>query len=115
MIRKILCVIFFCAAGSLQAQNVFTVDDAVIERNFMPNELPFYIDKTNSLSFLQISSDGFANRFERDSTYQNKDFKTNTTYWVRLPIRHNAKTKNVWLLEFYDQTIDHIEAYVPQT
>src|SRR5689334_18544760 len=97
MRREILwSVVFFCAVGSLQAQSVFTVDDAVIERNFMPNELPFYIDKSNSLSFWQISSNGFANRFETDSTYQNKDFKANTTYWIRLPIQHSAKTKRVW-------------------
>jgi hypothetical protein len=80
----------------------------------MPNELTYYIDHTNSLSFWQISSNGFSNRFQAHASYQNKDFVKNASYWIRLPIRHSVETKKIWLLEFYDQTIDHIDMYIPQ-
>jgi two-component system, sensor histidine kinase LadS len=97
-----------------QAQLPFEIDDAVEERNFMPNELSFFIDPTDKLSFLEISSVEYSNRFQTHTDYQNVNFQTNTAYWIRLPIHHTAKTKKTWILEFYDQTIDNIEAYVPE-
>ncbi len=98
----------------LVGQTVVTVNDAVIERNFMPYELTFYVDTTNSVSFWQVSSNSFSNRFESFPSYQNKDFKAEASYWIRLPIQHTTKTNRIWLLEFYDQTIDFIDAYIPQ-
>lgn len=101
-------------ACHLSAQNIIEVDDQRIEQNFMPYDLPYYVDTTNTLTFAQISSRQFSNRFEKHPSYQNKDFKRNASYWIRLAIRHKRDTKKVWLLEFYDQTIDHIEAFLPQ-
>lgn len=112
---KIFLVVgLFCVAHHLSAQQVIYVDDDRIERNFMPFEVPYYLDETNKLTFSEISSPGFSNRFKIYPGYQNVDFKTNASYWIRLPIRHNPNSQRVWLLEFYDQTIDHIEAYIPR-
>jgi two-component system, sensor histidine kinase LadS len=98
----------------LLAQQPVVVDDRVDERNFMPYELMYYTDLTHSETFGQISSPFFSNRFQQHTNYQNKDFVPNASYWVRLSIHHNVETKKVWLLEFYDQTIDKIEAYLPR-
>ena len=81
----------------------------------MPYEIPFYLDTTNSLSFHEISSRQFSNRYKPHPAYQNKDFRVNASYWIRLPIRHTTRSEKLWLLEFYDQTIDNIEAFIPQT
>lgn len=94
---------------------IVTINDRVIEHNFMPYQLQFFCDTTNSFQFGKISSPEFADRFSINPGYQNKDFKTNASYWIKLPIRHTRATKKVWLLEFYDQTIDHITAYIPGT
>lgn len=80
----------------------------------MPFEIPYFLDETNSLTFSEISSPGFSNRFKVNPGYQNKDFRPDASYWIRLPIRHNTSSRKVWLLEFYDQTIDHIDAYIPR-
>jgi len=115
MLRMLLAFVLIAAfGGALNAQQPLKVDDKIIEHNFMPNEVTYYIDPTNSLSFYQISSNSFSNRFEQHPEYQNKDFQKNASYWIRLPIRHSAESHKIWLLEFYDQTIDHIEAFVPQ-
>lgn len=108
-------VLFLCIVYSIKitAQSVVEIDDNVSERNFMPYEIPFFVDATNTLSFWEISSIQFSNRFNPSPSYQNKDFKANAAYWIRLPIRHNTQSAKLWLLEFYDQTIDHIEAYIP--
>ncbi len=96
------------------AQQPVVVDDFVEEKNFMPYELMYYKDLTNTVSFQQISSSDFANKFQQHTNYLNKDFIPNAAYWVRLPIRHVSETKKTWLLEFYDQTIDKIDAHIPQ-
>lgn len=114
MVRKgILLVMFLCAFGQVAGQAAMEVNDSITEHNFMPYELTYYIDTTNSVSFWQVSSNSFSNRFKQHPSYQNKDFKRGASYWIRLPIRHTRNTKKVWLLEFYDQTIDHIEAFIP--
>jgi len=110
--KWLLGLLIFISAAS-RAQEAIDVDDKLIERNIMPNEVTYYIDQTNSLSFRQISSNGFSNRFLKHPDYQNKDFKNNVSYWIRLPIRHHINTKKVWLLEFYDQTIDQLDGYIP--
>lgn len=100
----------FCVRG----QGILEVDDAIDERNFMPYELTYFIDSANALSFEDVSAAAFANQFQQHSSYQNRDFRSNSSYWIRLPIRHKANTEKMWLLEFYDQTIDYLDAYVPQ-
>lgn len=101
-----------CAWVSATGQ--IEIDDSIDERNFMPYELSFFIDESGNRTFLEISSVEFSNRFQANPNYQNTDFKTNASYWIRLPIRHTTDTRKIWLLEFYDQTIDHIDAYIPQ-
>lgn len=107
-------VIFLLAmfALSAKAQTAATLD-SLDERVFLLNELEFLIDSTNSLSFDEISTSRFSNQFVRRPTYQNKDYRSGESYWIRFSVKHNP-TEKVWLIEFYDQTIDHIEAYVPR-
>jgi two-component system, sensor histidine kinase LadS len=101
-------------SAGVQGQGIVTVDDAIDERNFMPYELTYFIDTANTLAFEEIYSPSFSGKFHKNSAYQNKDFKTNASYWIRFPIRHSLDTEKTWLLEFYDQTIDHLDAYIPQ-
>jgi two-component system, sensor histidine kinase LadS len=90
------------------------ISDTVEERNFMPYELSYFVDEHDKRTFIEMSSVEFSNRFQVHPNYQNTHFIPNAAYWIRLPIRHTTETQKVWLLEFYDQTIDHIEAYIPQ-
>lgn len=114
MKRLIFSSLLILLSTHLKGQGIVEIDDVVDERNFMPYELTYFIDSTNSLSFEDISSPTFAARFRQNRFYQNKDFKVNASYWIRLPIRHTLQTEKVWLLEFYDQTIDYLDAFVPQ-
>ena len=93
--------------------SVLTPNDDIDEVDLMPYELTYFVDTTNRLTFDQVSAPSFASNFTIHESYQNKDFLTNADYWIRLPIRHTTKTDKVWLVEFYDQTIDLIEAHIP--
>jgi two-component system, sensor histidine kinase LadS len=110
---RAVVLFFFLVSVIGHAQSVVEIQDNISERNFMPYEIPVYVDATSKLTFWEVSSNTFSNRFIPNPDYQNKDFQSNASYWIRLPIRHNPKTSKLWLLEFYDQTIDHIEAYIP--
>ncbi|MCU0357862.1 MAG: transposase [Cyclobacteriaceae bacterium] len=90
-----------------------TITDSLDEINFMPYDLTYLIDSTNRLTFDEVVSEINAGSFKMHSSYQNVDFQRNASYWIRLPIRHNASASKLWLLEFYDQTIDNIDAYIP--
>ncbi len=112
MLRIFGTVFLLAALTNTRAQVI--VHDSVNERVFMPYELTYFIDKSNSVTFDSVSSDSFISNFKQHSSYQNIDFEYNVSYWIRFPIKPNPQSKNVWLLEFYDQTIDSLEAFVPQ-
>jgi hypothetical protein len=103
---------FFFLAGV--AQTTVTIDDAVDERDLMAKDLKMFIDSTSQIPFSEITTPPYAGKFTVNSTYQNTDFRENAAYWIRIPIRHSPYSKKVWLLEFYDQTIDHIDAFIPR-
>lgn len=113
VIRLIFSILLGVSAGSAIAQTAVT-SDAIDERVYLLNELEFFIDSTNSETFDQISSPHFSTRFQRRPAYQNKDYRSGESYWIRFSVNH-VPTEKVWLIEFYDQTIDLIEAYIPQS
>jgi hypothetical protein len=104
----------FCILTAPALAQVAVVDDVEDEHIFTLNELTYFIDPSDTLTIEKISSDSFANKFLRHDSYQNTDYQTGAAYWIRMPVRYNSISKKVWLFEFYDQTIDHLEAFVPQ-
>ena len=113
MKRLLLIAVYMIPSIPMTGQGIIEINDSIDERNFMPYELTYFVDSTNSLSFEDVSSTGFSERFQKNSAYQNRDFKINASYWIRLPILHTTQTQKVWLLEFYDQTIDYLDAFIP--
>lgn len=112
MRSRLLIAFLFFLLPSVYSQPLL-VDDAIDERVFMPYELELLIDSTASLDFEAASSPEMQKKFVRYPDYQNLDFQVNAAYWIRLPVRHNMQSEKVWLLEFYDQTIDYLDAYIP--
>lgn len=105
----IVGLVLCAAAAGAQPLELPTQD----ERILYLRELDQYPDTTNALSFEEISSPSFQKRFHKEPDYQNKDFIPDVSYWIRIPIHQQDDRTKSWLLEFYDQTIDHIEAYIP--
>jgi two-component system, sensor histidine kinase LadS len=110
--RILFTFLFVIVVWGLGAQTATTLDNQD-ERVFLLNELEFFIDSTNAISFEEVSSESFSSHFQRRATYQNKDYRSGESYWIRFSVSH-IPTEKVWLIEFYDQTIDQIEAYVPR-
>jgi two-component system, sensor histidine kinase LadS len=112
--KRFLSLLLVLISLYASAQEPVAVNDEVNEQHFMPYELAIFVDSTNQKTFFEIASPAFADRFKINEHYQNKDFCNDISYWIRFPIKHSSTTKKVWLLEFYDQTIDYLDAYLPQ-
>src|SRR5687767_1665182 len=109
--RSLLLIGAF-AFNQATAQEAF-VNDFRDEHIFTLNELTYFIDTGDTLNIKTVSSPSFNQNFWRQSSYQNTDFKTGAAYWIRIPVTYSPTTKKRWIFEFYDQTIDHLEAFVP--
>jgi len=113
MMKYALLLFVLAFAGRGQAQVPAEINDALEEQNFMPYEISYFVDSTRRLTLEHILRQPPTSLFRQHASYQNIDFKKNAAYWIRFPVRHTASSRKVWLLEFYDQTIDYIDAYVP--
>ncbi|GHN02735.1 hypothetical protein WSM22_42240 [Cytophagales bacterium WSM2-2] len=105
--------ILFLTAFSLQGQSPVEINDATDHRDFMLSDLVYFVDSTNHIPFYKVLSEDFDSYFRQHSSYQNSDFKENASYWVKLVLKSPDRSDKFWLLEFYDQTIDSLIAYVP--
>lgn len=110
----LLLALCLASSGAAFSQTVVHVDDRVDQHIFNFTEIESLKDPDNKLSFRQVSSPLFEHRFQSNlkSTPQTKDFRA--TYWYRIRIGHDSKASKRFLLEFFDQTIDHVTAYLPQ-
>jgi two-component system, sensor histidine kinase LadS len=96
-----------------QAQVVHQIKDDVNETILYLKDLPVLIDSTNSLNFNTVTSDLCLPKFAINHGYQNKDFDEHSTYWVQIPIKQTS-TKLLWMMEFFDQTIDDLIIFKPE-
>jgi len=95
------------------AQKPVTLNDTITQHIFSFNEIEGFEDKTGKLTIEDVRTPAFASHFVPNAIYTPKTSNLNGTYWYRVKIRHNYVTKNDWILEFFDQTIDDIEIYSP--
>ena len=114
LVRRIVLITVLYTTGLLSGiAQTLEINEQQDEKILFLNQLEYLIDSTNTLSFQTISSTAFENHFLKHDSYKNKDFRVNASYWLRIPVHHISNTDKIWLFEFYDQTIDQIEAYVP--
>src|SRR6478736_6546761 len=107
-------LVCLCLSFHGHAQKAAILNDSITERIYTLNEVEYLIDSTNNLTIDQIINPATSILFREHDSYLNKDFRNDFSYWIRFPVSHSSKTKKVWLMEFYDQTIDHLEVYTPQ-
>lgn len=100
-------------AQGISGRSTFTINDQLEERIYAIDQLEFYEDITNSLSFEDISNPEFQCKFTVNPNFSKNQFVTEHSYWVKVSIRKQPESEKNWILEFYDQTIDEINTFVP--
>ena len=100
---------------SAKCQDVVKIDDNVSQHIFTYGEISSLTDPDNTITFADILKPEFAARFKKSVTYTPKYYNRNSYYWYKIKLKHSMKSKQHWILEFFDQTIDDIAFYAPDS
>ena len=96
------------------AQKPVTLNDSIGQHIFSFNEIAGFEDKTGKLTFEDVKKPAMAGAFVPNNIYTPKTSTLNGVYWYKIRINRAYATKNDWILEFFDQTIDQINTYSPE-
>jgi hypothetical protein len=118
-ISGIVCKIYllFCLSifysASVDAQSPVSINDSVPQYIFSFSEIQFLEDSLGIISFTEIQSDEYAPKFKASAQFSPHNYNRDSYYWFKIAIRHNSKSARQWQLEFFDQTIDEVDFYLP--
>jgi hypothetical protein len=113
---QFVCLIVMLTGVTLSAdaQTVVPVADTAKQHLFRFGELEYLRDTTNKLSFADVSGH-YSSRFVSNTLPTPQIQNGDATFWYRIKLDQRIPTKNNWILEFFDQTIDSITVYLPNT
>jgi len=105
-------ICLFCLASTGIAQIPVRISDTLKQQILRYNQVAYLEDVSNKLSLGQIKSTGQF-KINNDATPVTRD--VNAAWWYRIRITSDPSSKNSWILEFFDQTIDSITVYSPDS
>ncbi len=111
----VLCFLFFFSYTNLKAQQAVHINDQVPHHIFSYGEIEYLEDSTNALQFKDILSQHINAGFKVNKKYTPRNYHTGSSYWYRFKIKHTAHSNKNWILEFFDQSINEVSLYVPDT
>lgn len=114
MFRSVLILFLFLVPRALPAQKIVSICDSTEHYIFTFDDIDYREDIHNNLDISNVSAFNNQSLFSTNNLFNPENFNKNNSYWYRIKIRQNTNSKNRWILEFYDQTIDHIEFYIPK-
>lgn len=107
-----LLMMWMVLAHGVEAQKIVHFSDSVNQHIFSFDEI-FYLEDTGSSTIDEITSPEYQHKFVPNHRFYPVNTNRDAVYWLRIKIRHPNMSENDWVLEFFDQTIDHIEFYSP--
>jgi two-component system, sensor histidine kinase LadS len=110
--RYICSLLALLADLPAYAQNSVAISDDVDQHIFTYTELSYLEDSENKFEIDQVATRLQAS-FVPNKLFSPHNFNPESAYWIRLVLKGNPSSEKKWILEFFDQTIDHIEAYLP--
>lgn len=116
--KKLSCLIFILGILSFSkydssAQEVVSIRDNVPQHIFSYNEIEMYEDPEGKLQISDFLSPEIDKLFKKNKFYTPKIFDFDSYYWFKIKIQSFPESKENWILEFFDQTIDEIILYSP--
>ncbi|TQM52318.1 transposase-like zinc ribbon protein [Arcticibacter tournemirensis] len=105
-----LFLIFFTAGVfPASAQKAVSLDAGIDQHIFEFGEIEAFEDTSAKLTFNEVQRKPFT----PSTTSTPQTTKLKSAYWFRIKISNTSNVKKRFLLEFFDQTIDEITAYIP--
>ena len=95
------------------AQKQVFISDSIEQHIFSFQEIEYLEDSTRQLGIDKIVSHEYSLKFQPSILFNPTNPNRESAYWYRVKIKHKPQTKKNWVIEFFDQTIDHLEFYEP--
>lgn len=95
------------------AQQSVSISDSIDQHIFSFQEVEYLEDSTRSLDIFQVASGSYNSAFSKNTLFNPSNPNRESAYWYRIKVKHTRVTKKNWVIEFFDQTIDHLEFYAP--
>lgn len=109
-----IAVCFVCLlGGGALAQKTVELSASTPEYIFTFGDVQILEDPSGQLTFEQVRSGKFDKQFVSSLQKYPKNNHVNSAYWYRVKVRYAEDAHSSYLLEFYDQTIDDITAWLP--
>jgi hypothetical protein len=98
-----------------KGQALVRIDSSLDEHIFTYAQIEYLDDPRGNLNIHDVTQAAMQAQFRAslESTPQNREL--GAVRWYRIRIGHNREADKYYLLEFFDQTIDDLTAYLPDT
>ena len=103
--------VFILMIATANAQKAVVLNAKEKQHIFSYNEIEAFEDTGSVYNIQQVTDPSFSKNFKASPEFIPKNYHYKSTYWYRIKIKNQQPTKGNWVLEFYDQTIDHIVFY----
>lgn len=101
---------------SLKAQRAVHIDETTAEYIFTYDEINWLEDRSGAMTFNEIRYQDAAGAFQPNPHYYPKNFNPRSVYWFKVRITvSDSVAKSQRLFEFFDQTIEELTLYLPDT
>ena len=113
-LRIVLVILFvgsFVRVGL--GQGSFQIADSVDQHIFVYGYMQYLEDSTGQLTFEDVRTEPHTSTFTDNPDFAPHNDRLASAYWIRVRIQHTRQSDKKWVLEFFDQTIDSITAYLP--
>jgi len=97
----------------VQAQTAVPINDNADQHIFSFHEIEYLEDPSGKLTVFDVADPGMNNRFVSSVAFNPENSNRKSAYWHRIKVKHQPSEKQ-WVIEFFDQTIDRIDFFVPR-
>jgi len=96
-------------------QEPVKIDDAVPQHIFTYGEIEYLPDPNNTITFADVLKPDFEAKFKKSTSFTPKYYNLKSYFWYKFKIKESKASRTHWILEFFDQTINDIVLYVPDS
>ena len=104
----------FLLSAKVYAQTPLALRDGLTQHIFSYDAITYFVDSANTTGEKVLSGQLDA-LFKPARAFAPANESIHARYWLKVSIKHNGRVANNYFLEFFDQTIDSIAAFLPDT
>jgi len=112
-LKAMLAAGLWLASLWVYAQPAVPIRDNEGQHFFAFQEIEYFEDPTGLLTIQDVIQPPYAGRFRPSLNFNPENKNRHAAYWHRVRIKHNSSSTKRWVIEFFDQTIDHIDFFAP--